>query len=403
MTTAEKALLLSEIEARVAVPVASPYSIFVRTRTMAALLVALAIVLGTSGTVLASEQAKPGDTLFPVDRATEKIRLALASTEVRVRLQAQFNEERLAELREIIEEERAVDNTSASSTTNAIIVVNDDGEARIGAAVQVLLNYIEDTDESVNREAFLSALLRQVDAVKVAGRLEGANSASDDKARIQIKDNRIEVREDGYRVRIDDDGEIRIKLDDDRAEGGHRSDDDEEDDDDDQDSATFEAEADVFFDTTLIEVEINDHKSTFETTANTKEEVIVEISARYNLERSVVESGLNFEIEDRASRNQDAKRDDSQDEEWHDSGDDDDDDHDDGDDDHEDDGEAARIEKFEVRVEGMTAQVQVEYGDDEKLEYETLYTTKAALIAEVALQTGLATANLAAALDLEIE
>lgn len=70
-------------------------------------------------------------------------------------------------------------------------------------------------------------------------------------------------------------------------------------------TSSFEAEADVFADTTIVEVELGDTKTVFETTANTRDEVVLEIMSRFGLARGVVESRLDFEVEDRGSRDDD--------------------------------------------------------------------------------------------------
>ncbi len=86
------------------------------------------------------------------------------------------------------------------------------------------------------------------------------------------------------------------------AKGGH--DDDDEDDDRDDDSA-LEIEADIFSDMTIVKVEQNDKKTSFTTDADTRDEVVDAILARYDLSESEVEAALELEEEDRNSRPQD--------------------------------------------------------------------------------------------------
>jgi flagellin-like hook-associated protein FlgL len=101
----------------------------------------------------------------------------------------------------------------------------------------------------------------------------------------------------------------RTEVEDDRDE----DEDDEEDEDEDDDnsrvrrsigtSTPLEAEADVFTDTTIIKVEMrNGSKSVFTSNADTREEVVDAIVSRLGLVRSEVESVLDFEVENRASR-----------------------------------------------------------------------------------------------------
>lgn len=67
-------------------------------------LVVGATLTGGAATVVAADQAKPGDLLYPVDTAVENVRLALASTEEQITLRQQFAEERLKEVKALVEE-----------------------------------------------------------------------------------------------------------------------------------------------------------------------------------------------------------------------------------------------------------------------------------------------------------
>jgi hypothetical protein len=62
------------------------------------MVLALLALLGTGGVVVASDNAVPGDALYTVDQATERVRLALAaSPEAKARLEANLAQERLEE------------------------------------------------------------------------------------------------------------------------------------------------------------------------------------------------------------------------------------------------------------------------------------------------------------------
>jgi Domain of unknown function (DUF5667) len=188
----KKEALWKNIEADIAkLPIASPYTFtMVTKKSMTSLALALVLMFSLGGTAYASNDARPGDILFPVDQALEEIRLALVrDDDSRAQLQIAFAEERLSELRSILAER-----TNGQTAT------------------------------STNQTASTSPIV------------------------------------------------------------------------------TFEAEADVFTNTTIVTVEINDRKTTFETSAKTKVSVIDEIVRRYTVDRNLVEKVLDFEIEDRASR-----------------------------------------------------------------------------------------------------
>jgi hypothetical protein len=89
---------------------------------------ALVLALGLGGTVVAADDARPGDALFRVDRAAETIRLALATDDTKSDLRLRFAEERLQELEELREErsiavsESAVSEIEADAFTNETVV-----------------------------------------------------------------------------------------------------------------------------------------------------------------------------------------------------------------------------------------------------------------------------------------
>lgn len=100
----------------------------------------------------------------------------------------------------------------------------------------------------------------------------------------------------------DDDGhyEYSDDYDDDDDEDEDEDDDDR---DDDNSNDELEVEADVFTDTTIVKVELeNGRKTVFTTTADTRAEVVDVVADRFDLTEAEVEDALDFEIEDRASR-----------------------------------------------------------------------------------------------------
>jgi hypothetical protein len=200
-TTVERERLFLRVMSEVGIPtevasmVPSPYffwrTYFTNTRVLVAAV--LIVVLGTGGTVAAAESAKPGDVLFPIEQATEQLRLTLATAERRGELEARFLEKRFTEVSELLTEETFV----ASSTRERFI--SEAGESRIASAVAVLVNQIERVDDPSQAER-LRYLLRSVER-------EGDR-------RIRIENTRFEVRTDTERIRIDDtDGNMRIRYD----------------------------------------------------------------------------------------------------------------------------------------------------------------------------------------------
>jgi Domain of unknown function (DUF5667) len=329
LTTAEREELflriMTETETATATAVVSSYqstSFFYKPMTYIALM--LVLLLGAGGTVAASESAKPGDILFPIDRAIEQVRLKLADDDKKTDLEAAFIAERFAEVQAILDEER-VGTSSATGTATTTAVVTTTGEERIAAAIAVLASELAIYKDASTQSDKLRDLLDEIEVIAVLGRDDSRLRL--DGTKVRIDDDRIELRAAGERIRIEEkNGELRIKYDDDDHNSGfgNDSDDDSDDrddrgrDDDEWDnratstvcatstSRSFEAEADVFTDTTIVEVELRDQKTTFTMAASsTKAAVIAEIVRRYGLPVLTVEAGLSYEVENRASRPQD--------------------------------------------------------------------------------------------------
>jgi len=360
--------------------------------SMTPLVVALILILAGGGTALASDASRPGDFMFPLDRTLEKIQLRLAITDAgKQNLTKAFTEERLEELREIIDEELVVSplgstndsgtSTSDSATTSAlqiethvftdmtvvkleinnkkfyfeseavtredvitdiitrfplltnaeidaqldfevedrasrpkdrgIVSLSDTGEGRINRAVEEILSFLDTTSlDGSKKDNLLTTLKSEVEGVTNVRRNNDRIQIGSDDKRFEIRvddngDSRVEIRDGESRVRIEEkDGEVRVETkgkndDSKKSEDAFRS----------SvlstpvSSVSFEVEADVFFDTTVVKIEFNDDDFIFETEAITRSEVIREIQERFpSLTREQIDAQLDFEVEDRASR-----------------------------------------------------------------------------------------------------
>ncbi len=290
LTANERERVWRNVAARIATPapIPSPYWNFVTTKSMVPAMIALVLIMGVSGTVAASESAKPGDALFPLERATERARLALASKDREGELRTRFANERLAELQAILDEEaiaaheRTDDSslfgvtgfgkrapitdleievdvfeditvvkvergdvttrftTTADTTTDVIaeimrrygftesevteamnfeiedrvsrpserggVITSNQGEERVGVAVTALLDQLDEIDDVAGRDWLIAALIREINHVVVSGESGSVlRPRFTTDARIKIDDDRFEIREDGYRLRIDTD------------------------------------------------------------------------------------------------------------------------------------------------------------------------------------------------------
>jgi hypothetical protein len=142
----EKSSIWDIVEANIppAQPILSPYSFNILNKKyiMAPLALLLAVVLGGGATAYASDSAKPGDALYPVERLVENVQLGLTfSPEAKEELIVELTQERLEELREIIDEEVSVSPsnsqgdvataTSSTATTSDVTLDDLEIEARV--------------------------------------------------------------------------------------------------------------------------------------------------------------------------------------------------------------------------------------------------------------------------------
>lgn len=180
-------------------PVVSSFSSFFRnTRIQIAAIMALFVMLTSSGTVYAAQMSRPGDFFFPVKRTIENTRIALAPNEMaRATLIARYADVRVAELRNIISEE-ATDISSekshpssitnetplmlqASNTESSAQTISRSfkvrGEMKIGRAVDAVLAYMNDTHmKTPERERVLKAMFSTIDPFSLAVEAEQSDT-----------------------------------------------------------------------------------------------------------------------------------------------------------------------------------------------------------------------------------
>ena len=213
LSQAEQAELWQRIASQVntPAPVPSPYTFisFIHSRTMTSLIVALVVILGAGSTVAVSEAAKPGDLLFPIERATERARLAFASDERAAELRTTFATERLAELEAILAEEGALlaynDTDSLASSTGSIL--NFEAEADVFTDITVVK--VEANDET--RVFTTAATTREAVVAEIAARYSIATDVIEASLDFEIEDRASRLAERG-RITVDDRGEERVST-----------------------------------------------------------------------------------------------------------------------------------------------------------------------------------------------
>lgn len=297
---------------------------------MIGLFIALIIALGASGTVVVSNSARPGDTLFGVDQAVEKLRINIAREDKKNELRVRFAEERVEEARELEEEGKKINGPTESLSVEQKAEVTESVEL----ALDLLTELDEDSEVQDSRlESLVAELSTYLDELPEDARVQ----VSDDRLRIkfdqgpekiEIKNQgddktKIEVRTEEGRIRVEvKDGQIEIKTKMEEDKSGSSKEE-------------IEVEAKILSDKTVVEVEVGDEKTTFATSANTREGIITAIVAKFpNLSAEQVEAVLKLEIEDGENSDDDSgKDDDSQDDEDEDENEDEDEDENDNEDD----------------------------------------------------------------------
>jgi hypothetical protein len=183
--------------------VPSPYTwLTLFKKPLAPVAFILLLTIGATGLVAASEPTRPGDTLFAVKQATESIRLALASEDTKVRLEAEFAAERLLELSSLLEE--SLTESKKNNSNSSKIKIED--EKRVNESLGITLSYLGQSDLSSSTKDNLYG--------ELASLLQGVPVRIDDKKLKSYKNDalvEIKVEEDNKRIEIED-GEKRIRI-----------------------------------------------------------------------------------------------------------------------------------------------------------------------------------------------
>ena len=182
---------------------------------MIQLIIVLALALGAGGTVVASDSARPGDFLFPVDRAVEDIRATFTAAEGKAELKVKFAEERLDELESILDDE------SATSTPNG---VSEEARQNLSHALDILTMHLADIHGLASTTPGIAQAISVIEE-----RLQRDAGALPQELKIKIHDDRgrieLKTEEGKVKVKIDSDGELEVEIEDEDDDG----DDDEED------------------------------------------------------------------------------------------------------------------------------------------------------------------------------
>lgn len=114
---------------------------------MIPLLIALAIALGAGGTIAVSDDARPGDILFPVDTAVERVQIAFSNDKNKSKLKAAFANERLEEVKELIDEDADDQMNDSTESDDPRDKMDDSKKENIEDGLSFAIDLLSEIDE----------------------------------------------------------------------------------------------------------------------------------------------------------------------------------------------------------------------------------------------------------------
>jgi hypothetical protein len=209
LSSEARAGLWARVEKDISQPTRSPYMAWVRAHVPALTAVFLVVISGGTATALA-EHARPGDMLFPIDRAMERLEVKFArSEEKRTRLGVAHAEERISELRELI-----------GTSSSRVEITATSSDAHVSATVHALVSVMTESKmSSSDRERIYEDLFQEIDPLSIEVRVNATSNGRAERDHIRIErdergESRLEIRDAEKRTRIErKDGEVRIVYD----------------------------------------------------------------------------------------------------------------------------------------------------------------------------------------------
>lgn len=210
---------------------------------MVPLFIAILVALGAGGTVVASDSARPGDILYPVDRAAERVRVAFTSDEDEAELKIKFANERIDEIESIVSEESEDDedddfDAGGAATSSPALEFSDDATDNLSRALDILTAHLAEIHGLASTTPGVAEAISQLEL-----RLLGDADTLPAELRAKIRDDRgrVELRtEDGkIRVEVRKDGSLRVKS---EIEDEDEDEDEDEFEDETEDEQEFEDE-----------------------------------------------------------------------------------------------------------------------------------------------------------------
>ncbi len=241
LTASERDALWGKIEENLTIktPILSPFNFRLRNvKVLTSLVLTLLLVVVGGGTTYASATALPGDLLFPVERTFENARLLLTlSDNSKKELMAHYADERLMELRTIINEESMdvvsdtlSEETSASSATDTEAwkdkrvlerKLSKRGEARVGVAVDAILSYLDEVHmDEEGRTRVLEHVFGEINGLALDVQVNDSSDDDPDEGRAGAEVHHdeegvssIEIHKGKDRIRVEEEnGKVQVRT-----------------------------------------------------------------------------------------------------------------------------------------------------------------------------------------------
>ncbi len=185
-------------------PIHSPFIQFFQTRKRFVTLALFALlILGSGATIVTAESTRPGDALFPLEQAIEHVRIKMRTDNTaREQLALMFAEERLTELRSIVDEKKGSQNVT---------------DPRVSQAVSALVRVMDESNMSATaQEQLYTNLFSEISSLNINVQVGEKSNFKKSEGRVKVrreeKGSKIEITTDGVRTRIEKrNGEVRIE------------------------------------------------------------------------------------------------------------------------------------------------------------------------------------------------
>ncbi len=198
----EKRMLWSKIEARIEGRIHARKSLFNKMnifsmfnpKLIMASFVGFAIIASSAATVAAAGNAKPGDLLFPIDVAVEKIQIVISSDKKKDELKIKFAEERLEEVKVVLAGGLFGADHAATSELSSATATSPNNIHKSEVALSVALDRLEQTKtdlEERNEIAAAQAVGRVIDRLNIFAEDHVSNL---DEVEVKIKDNNNKIK-----------------------------------------------------------------------------------------------------------------------------------------------------------------------------------------------------------------